>query len=173
MSETHNREDALNLVRICTKCADLLNDFDKLEEYYISKKSKYIKQELKKAFIELGVYVEAFSTNLLQRIVNADADAQMRVQKLFVDASKKIMIINEEITSLILCYAKAKSIIFDIDNMSYSDYNLQTLRIKCSNFATLVEKKYRSFLEMTDPNGVPVSKIVDLMNEIGKSIKYQ
>lgn len=177
MSKTKRKNvthgDTIRLVRIAIKCADCLVDFDVIDDLYQEKNSKYIKHELKKVFPLFGTYIDKFSSKFLEAFVGADDESQKDLQQSFRDFSDKIWIVNEEMTALFLTYAKAKSIVIDVDEMNYTDEHLQYLKKICNEYADGVYKKYKNITQLKDGNGLGVEDIVKGMDELGKSIMYK
>jgi len=168
-----SHDDALRLVRITTKCADCLVDFDIVDDLYQEGKSKYIRQELKKEFPIFGNYIEKFSSKFLKAFVEADQDSQKELQQSFREFSDKMWLVNEEMTALFMTYAKAKSILIDISEMEYSDPNISYLKKVCENYSTVVGKKYGSILKLRDEAGYGVEDIVKGLDKLSKSIMYK
>ena len=165
--------DALKLVRIAIKCADCLVDFDVIDDLYQEKQSKYIKHELKKVFPLFGTYIDKFSSKFLEALVETDEESQKDLQQSFREFSDKMWIVNEEMTALFLTYAKAKSIVIDIDEMNYTDEYLKYLKKICNEYADAVAKKYKNITQLKDDNGLGVEDIVKGMDQLGKSIMHK
>jgi len=166
-------DDTIRLVRIAIKCADCLTDFDIIDDLYQEKESKYIKHELKKIFPAFGNYIDKFSSKFLEAFVGADDESQKDLQQSFRDFSDSMWLVNEEMTALFLTYAKARSIVIDIDEMNYTDEHLQFLKEICTEYADAVSKKYKNITQLKDANGHGVQDIVRGMDELGKSIMYK
>jgi hypothetical protein len=167
-----NKEDTIRIVRIVIKCSDLLTDYDTLVDYMQSKKSVYIKHELKKKLTDLGEFVDRFSSTFLKPFVEADEIAQMELQGMFTDFTKNIFVKDEELTALILMYSKCSSILHDISEMEYGDLRLKYLHDYCKSFCTSVEKKYQFLFLIKDKKGYGVTDIVNALNDLGKKIMY-
>lgn len=167
-----SREDTIRLVRIAIKCADLLPDFDTVNYFYENKKSKYIKHEIKEPFERLGTKLDSFSSAFLTPFVVADSQTQMELQKMFRDFTNKIWFVNEEMTALVMMYAKAKSISADIAEMEFSDIPLSYIKSLCDDFSTKLEKKYKTVLQLTDKDGLGLPHIIEGFNNLGKLIMH-
>lgn len=167
-----SRHDTIRLVRIAIKCADLLPDFDTVNYFYENKKSKYIKHEIKEPFERLGTKLDSFSSAFLRPFVVADSQTQMELQKMFRDFTNKIWFVNEEMTALVMMYAKAKSISADIAEMEFSDIPLSYIKSLCDDFSTKLEKKYKTVLQLTDKDGLGLPQIIEGFNNLGKLIMH-
>ena len=172
MEKTVSPKDTIRVVRIALKCADALVDFDVINDLIEDKKAKYVKHDLKDPFIKSGFTVELFSSEFLKHFVQEDENTQMELQKIFRDFSYKIKFINEELTALILYYAKLKSIIDDINELKYNDQYIDYLLKICLLFTSKVDSKYKAILDRTDAEGHGVQDIINGLNKLGKTIMY-
>jgi hypothetical protein len=165
-------EDTIRLVRVATKCADLLTEYDALFYLMESKKSKYIKHKLKEPFVILGESLDRFSSAFLKPFIQEDENTQMDLQKMFRELTNKIWFVNEEMTNLVNFYSKTKSIFNDLSEMKYSDPTLKYIKEVCENFCTEVEKKYKAILNKEDKEGHGVADVVAAYDKLGKLIMY-
>jgi hypothetical protein len=172
MEKEVSPEDTIRVVRIALKCADALVDFDVINDLVEDKKAKYMKHELKKPFQYSGYTIELFSSEFLKKFVQADENIQMRLQQIFRDFSLKIKFMNDEMTALVLYYAKLKSIIDDINGLKYNDPYIGYLLKMCVEFTDRVAAKYSTVLKRTDQEGNGVQDIIDGLNKLGTTIMY-
>lgn len=172
MEKEVSPKDTIRVVRIALKCADALVDFDVINDLIEDKKAKYVKHDLKKDFLKSGYIVELFSSEFLTHFVKEDENTQMELQQIFRDFSDKIRFVNEELTALILYYAKLKSIINDISELKYNDIYIDYLLDICLTFTKEVYSKYKAILERTDAKGHGVQDIINGLNKLGKTIMY-
>jgi hypothetical protein len=170
--EDISREDTIRLVRIAIKCADLLENYDTLEWYYKEKKSKYIKHEVKKPFERLGPGLDKFSGAFLKPFVTADQNTQMELQQSFLSYSKSIWFKTEEMTALVLLYAKVSSVYADLIEMEFEDIPLSYIKTLCKEFIDAVKNKYKTVFNTTDADGNGVENIIESLNILGKKIMY-
>jgi hypothetical protein len=172
MEKEVSPKDTIRIVRITLKCADALVDFDAVNDLIRDKKARYVKHDLKKSFAKSGHIVELFSSEFLTHFVKEDENTQMELQQIFRDFSDKIRFVNEELTALILYYAKLKSIINDISELKYNDVYIDYLLDICLTFTKELYSKYKNILERTDSDGHGVPDIIDGLNKLGKTIMY-
>ena len=167
-----SRDDTIRLVRIAIKCADLLPDFDIVNDLYLDGKSKYVKHEIKEPFERLGAKLDSFSSAFLKPFVEADSQTQMELQQMFRDFTNRVWFVNEEMTALAMMYAKAKSISADIAEMEFSDIPLSYIKTLCDDFAKKTETKYKGVFGMTDKDGLGLPHIIEGLNNLGKKIMH-
>lgn len=167
-----SREDTIRLVRIAIKCADLLPDFDEVNYLYQEGKSKYIKHEIKEPFERLGASLEKFSSAFLKPFVEADSQTQMELQQMFRDYTDRVWFVNEEMTALVMLYAKSKSISADIAEMEFKDIPLTYIKTLCDDFNKKTEIKYKGVFVMTDKDGLGLPHIIEGFNNLGKKIMH-
>jgi hypothetical protein len=172
MSEGISKKDSIIIVRVVTKCSDLLTDFDTLGEYIENKKSKYVKHELKFLFLELGNYIDRFSSCFLKPFVEHDDISQMELQSMFTDLSKGVFIDNEEKTAFILFYAKVYSIMIDLSEMEYTDGMLNGLKELCDKFLDKAFKKHSALFNIIHKGENLTKAIIDALDQLGKKIMY-
>lgn len=171
MSEV-SKNDALIIVRVVTKCSDLLSDFDTLEEFVKSKKAKYIKHELKPIFFELGNYIDRFSSCFLKPFVEHDDNAQMELQSMFNDFNKGIHIDNVEKTAFVLLYTKVYSILNDLSEMDYNDHMLTGLKEVCEKFIETSYKKHFGIFNIIHKDENLAVTMITALDNLGKKIMY-
>ncbi len=167
-----SQDDTIRLVRISMKCADLLTDFDVVDDLYKENKSKYIKHEIKEPFEKLGAEVDRFSSAFLKPFVDADSKIQMEIQKIFRELSDKIFFRKIEMTALFLMYAKSKSIVNDITEMEFKDAPLFHIKTICKEFNDVMESKYKEMLKGTDKNGNGILQVIEGFDNLGKTIMH-
>jgi len=165
-------EDTIRVVRVALKCADALVDFDVINDLVEDKKAKYMKHDLKKPFQYSGHVIELFSSEFLKKFVQADQNTQMELQQIFREFSLKIKFMNEEMTALVLYYAKLKSILVDIHELEYNDPYISYLKKICLEFTDKLASKYSTILKRTDTDGHGVQYIINGLNKLGKTIMY-
>lgn len=171
MSEI-SQKDTIIIVRVVTKCSDLLSDFDTLEEFVKSKKAKYIKHELKPIFFELGNYIDRFSSCFLKPFVEHDDESQMELQSMFNDFNKGVYVDNIEKTAFILLYAKVYSILNDLLEMEYTDAMLEGLKEICKDFLDKAYKKHIAIFNILYKNENLTISIIKALDDLGKKIMY-
>lgn len=171
MSEV-SKNDALIIVRVVTKCSDLLSDFDTLEDFIKIKKAKYIKHELKPIFFELGNYIDRFSSCFLKPFVEHDDKSQMELQSMFNDFNKGVYIDNIEKTAFILLYAKVASILNDLLEMEYTDAMLEGLKEICEEFLDKAYKKHIGIFNILYKDENLTVSIITALDILGKTIMY-
>jgi len=165
-------EESIAFVRVAIKCADALVDFDVIEDLVKDKKAKYMKHNLKKYFHQSGYTIELFSSKFLENFVKTDENVQMQLQQMFREFSLKIKFLNEEMTALVLYYAKLQSIINDVEELNYSDPYTKYLVDTCREFIDSLKIKYKTVLQKTDEEGHGVQDIINGLNKLGKTIMY-
>jgi hypothetical protein len=168
-----NKEDTIRLVRIATKCSDCLTDYDTITDLIKAGESKYIKHELKKELPLFGEYIDTFSKRFIGALAEANEKTTIDISKKFTDFNRKIFVINEEMTALCLSYAKAQSILNDIEEMEYSDMYLDYLKVRCKAYAKIVKGKYYSVMQLKDKGGYSVEDIIKGLDILGKSIMHE
>ncbi len=171
MSEI-SKNDALIIVRVVTKCSDLLSDYDTLGDFVILKKAKYIKHELKPIFFELGNYIDRFSSCFLKPFVEHDDVSQMELQSMFNDFNKGIYVDNIEKTAFILLYAKVNSILNDLSEMEYTDAMLEGLKEICSSFLDIAYKKHLGVFNILYKDENLTTTLIVALDNLGKKIMY-
>lgn len=171
MSEI-SKNDALIIVRVVTKCSDLLSDYDTLGDFVILKKAKYIKHELKPIFFELGNYIDRFSSCFLKPFVEHDDVSQMELQSMFNDFNKGIYIDNEEKTAFILLYAKVASVLNDLLEMEYTDAMLEGLKEICGKFLDIAPKKHIGVFNILYKDENLTTTLIVALDNLGKKIMY-
>ena len=167
-----SQDDTIRLVRISMKCADLLTDFDIVDDLYKDNKSKYIKHELKDPFEKLGAEVDSFSSAFLKPFVIADSNIQMEIQQMFRELSDSFFFKKIEMTALLLIYAKSKSIIIDINEMDFKEAPLFNIVPICNTFNDIIESKYKSMLNVKDKNGNGILYVIKEFNDLGNTIMH-
>lgn len=167
-----SQDDTIRLVRVATKCADLLIDFDVINDLYLEKKSKYIKHNLKKPFELIGFELDKFSSAFLKPFVKADQLSQMELQKMFRELTLNIYFINDEFTALTTMYSKVVSISNDIAEMEFNDHVISYIKETCDTFSKAVEIKYKGLFAKKDKHGKGVSDIIKAYDKLGKTIMH-
>ena len=85
-----SQEDTIRLVRVAIMCADLLPDFDVINDLYVDGKSKYIKHKLKGPFEIIGTDLDVFSSPFLRAFQKEDEIAERDLQLMFREFSYSI-----------------------------------------------------------------------------------
>jgi len=150
-------KDTLNVVRMCILCADILRDYNEIENLVEEKQAKHFKQTYKKDLIEFMKCVEEVSTPLLTNMVQHDDMLVVNLQKTFTDVSSKIFFVNKEITSMQLIAAKAVCLYNIIKRLDYNSPDFEKLSNLSHRLVVTYSKQHNKFYMLTDEyqHGLP------------------
>jgi len=170
---TASYEDKIKLIRINVKMVSLLEESDSLYAKYENKTSKYIKYKVKKPFLDYIEFVDKFNSVFMKQMGLHAEDKTIELIKMFNDASKKIDLLSEEKTELVLFYCKVSSVYDDLISMYYTDLTMEHLKELSLNVLEAIEKQFKNVLTITDPEGNGVSDITKSFNRLGNNILYK
>jgi hypothetical protein len=166
-------EDKIKLIRLNVKCLSMLDEADQILDRHKAKTSKYIKFKVKRPFLEYISFVDKFNAVFMKPIGEVAEQTVTELMAMMNEASGKIDLVYEEKTELVLVYCKARSILYDLNTMKYTDKTLDHFKALSILFISSVEESLKNVISIKDPKGYGVEDIVSVFNRLGDNILYK